>query len=95
MESREEASNFARSAFAASLKFAEIGTESVHVAERVRDDDPPNAQLRTLHTLIREKDPDFGGLVRVLDRGRFLWVHPQYVDRFNPGLPDMGGAEEN
>jgi hypothetical protein len=94
-KSVEEAANFSRSSFAASLEFAEIGTESFQGAERVREDDPPSAQLRTLHSLIREKDPDFGGLVRVLDRGRFLWVHPQYADRFNPGLPDMGSLDES
>ena len=37
------------------------------------------AALRELHALLREKDPSFGGLVRVLNkRQEFLWVHPQF-----------------
>ena len=39
--------------------------------------------LRELHTLLKEKDPGFGGLVRVQNRRReFLWVHPQFVGEY-------------
>ncbi|MBD2359214.1 leucine-rich repeat domain-containing protein [Tolypothrix sp. FACHB-123] len=39
--------------------------------------------LRELHALLREKDPSFGGLVRVQNKRReFLWVHPQFVDEY-------------
>ncbi|NUQ88749.1 MAG: hypothetical protein HOQ43_09840, partial [Glycomyces artemisiae] len=51
-------------------------------------------RLRELQDLIREQDPTFGGLVRVRHRGRYMWVHPRFEAEFNPGLPDMGGAEE-
>lgn len=38
------------------------------------------SMLRSLHTLLKEKDPSFGGLVRVQNKRReFLWVHPQYA----------------
>lgn len=41
------------------------------------------AMLRQLHTLLKEKDPGFGGLVRVQNKRReFLWVHPQFVDEY-------------
>ena len=41
------------------------------------------AILRKLHTLLKEKDPGFGGLVRVQNKRReFLWVHPQFVDEY-------------
>jgi hypothetical protein len=93
-KSLEEQANFARAAGVGAAETAEFHVSEFDLDRRMRDGDPPNEQLRTLHTLIREQDRDFGGLVRVLDRGRFLWVHPQYVDRFNPGLPDMGGADE-
>jgi Leucine-rich repeat (LRR) protein len=37
------------------------------------------AILRELHALLKEKDPGFGGLVRVRNkRQEFLWVHPQF-----------------
>ncbi|OYD93859.1 hypothetical protein CDG76_17985 [Nostoc sp. 'Peltigera membranacea cyanobiont' 210A] len=39
--------------------------------------------LRELHALLKEKDPTFGGLVRVQNKRReFLWVHPQFVDEY-------------
>lgn len=35
--------------------------------------------LRQLHAWLKEKDPGFGGLVRVQNkRQEFLWVHPQF-----------------
>ena len=39
--------------------------------------------LRKLHALLKEKDPSFGGLVRVQNQRReFLWVHPDFVDEY-------------
>ena len=39
--------------------------------------------LRKLHDLLKDKDPGFGGLVRVQNRRReFLWVHEQFVDEY-------------
>jgi aromatic ring-cleaving dioxygenase len=39
--------------------------------------------LRELHALLKEKDPSFGGLVRVQKQGReFLWVHPDFVKEY-------------
>ena len=41
------------------------------------------AALRQLHILLKEKDPTFGGLVRVQNRRReFLWVHPQFEGEY-------------
>ncbi|MEH2147869.1 COR domain-containing protein [Nostoc sp.] len=41
------------------------------------------SSLRELHILLKEKDPSFGGLVRVQNKRReFLWVHPQFVDEY-------------
>ncbi|MEO0489148.1 MAG: hypothetical protein AAFZ49_06250, partial [Cyanobacteria bacterium J06659_2] len=41
------------------------------------------AMLRELHALLKEKDPGFGGLVRVQNKRReFLWVHPNFVDEY-------------
>ena len=42
-----------------------------------------NSVLRKLHDLLKDKDPGFGGLVRVQNRRReFLWVHEQFVDEY-------------
>ena len=39
--------------------------------------------LRQLHTLLKEKDLTFGGLVRVQNRRReFLWVHPKFEGEY-------------
>jgi Leucine-rich repeat (LRR) protein len=39
--------------------------------------------LRELHALLKDKDPGFGGLVRVQNKRReFLWVHPQFVNEY-------------
>ena len=39
--------------------------------------------LRELHTFLKEKDPSFGGLVRVQNKRReFLWVDPQFIDEY-------------
>lgn len=41
------------------------------------------SMLRTLHALLKEKDPSFGGLEQVQNKRReFLWVHPQFVDEY-------------
>ncbi len=42
-----------------------------------------NATLRELHTLLKAKDPGFGGLVRVLNkRNEFLWVHERFASEY-------------
>ena len=42
-----------------------------------------NATLRELHTLLKSKDPGFGGLVRVLNkRQEFLWVHERFAGEY-------------
>jgi hypothetical protein len=41
------------------------------------------AVLRQLHAFLREKDPSFGGLVRVKNkRHEFLWVHPKFEKEY-------------
>jgi internalin A len=41
------------------------------------------AVLRQLHAWLKEKDPSFGGLVRVQNRRReFLWVHPKFESEY-------------
>ncbi len=41
------------------------------------------AILRQLHVWLKEKDPSFGGLVRVQNkRQEFLWVHPQFEKEY-------------
>jgi internalin A len=39
--------------------------------------------LRQLHAWLKEKDPSFGGLVRVQNRRQeFLWVHPKFETEY-------------
>lgn len=41
------------------------------------------AMLRELQALLKDKDPGFGGLVRVQNKRReFRWVHPAFVDEY-------------
>jgi hypothetical protein len=41
------------------------------------------AVLRQLHVWLKEKDPGFGGLVRVQNRRQeFLWVHPKFESEY-------------
>ncbi len=41
------------------------------------------AMLREPHRLLEEKDPTFGGLVRVQNKRReFLWVHPRFAGEY-------------
>ncbi|HEX2190707.1 MAG TPA: hypothetical protein VHG51_17495, partial [Longimicrobiaceae bacterium] len=41
------------------------------------------AMLRQLHAFLQEKDPGFGGLVRVRNkRQEFLWVHPRFESEY-------------
>ena len=41
------------------------------------------ATLRELHTLLKAKDPGFGGLVRVMNkRQEFLWVHERFAGEY-------------
>lgn len=41
------------------------------------------AILRELHSFLKEKDPKFGGLVRVQNkRQEFLWVHSQFATEY-------------
>jgi hypothetical protein len=41
------------------------------------------AVLRQLHAWLKEKDPSFGGLVRVQNRRQeFLWVHPKFEGEY-------------
>jgi hypothetical protein len=41
------------------------------------------AVLRQLHAWLKEKDPSFGGLIRVQNkRNEFLWVHPMFEGEY-------------
>lgn len=41
------------------------------------------AILRELHTVLKARDPGFGGLIRVMNkRHEFLWVHPRFEEEY-------------
>ncbi len=66
-------------------------------AAMLRPDDAPDAPelphgamqraegalLREFHSFLKEKDPGFGGLVRVMDKQqKYLWVHEQFAGEY-------------
>ena len=59
------------------------GDDIISDAEHGEASQAQNAMLRELHTFLKERDPGFGGLVRVQNKRReFLWVHPQFTDEY-------------
>jgi len=59
--------------------FRPQGRRAVPIAE-ARD---VTAVLRQLQAWLKEKDPSFGGLVRVQNkRQEFLWVHPRFEGEY-------------
>jgi hypothetical protein len=49
---------------------------------------------RTLHGFLREKDPSFGGLEKVRDRNRYLWVHPRFSGQYRASVPEIPTGTE-
>ncbi len=42
-----------------------------------------DGELRQLQAWLREKDPGFGGLIRVMDKQQnFMWVHPRFSEEY-------------
>ena len=55
--------------------FSQTITRNVRLAQ--------GSLLRELHAILKKKDPGFGGLERVQNKRReFLWVHPNYVNKY-------------
>ena len=86
----EEELDFGKSVIDASIsEGAEIGefmgtavTTSLEHGESIRAD---NATLRELHSILKKKDPGFGGFVRVMNkRNEFLWVHKRFASEYQP-----------
>ncbi|MDJ1183968.1 leucine-rich repeat domain-containing protein [Roseofilum casamattae] len=51
--------------------------------EHGREIEAQGSVLRQLHSFLKEKDPTFGGLVRVQNRQyKYLWVHENFVDEY-------------
>jgi hypothetical protein len=68
----------------ASEKTAEwLGRSDAPELERGEAIRAQGAVLRQLHTWLKEKDPSFGGLIRVQNkRNEFLWVHPMFEGEY-------------
>ncbi len=80
--------NFGKTVIDASLKGSEKVTDwldsgdstSLEEGEGIR---AKGATLRELQALLKERDPGFGGLVRVTNKRReFLWVHPRFEGEY-------------
>lgn len=60
-----------------------LGRSDAPGLERGEAVEAQGAVLRQLHAMLKEKDPGFGGLVRVRNkRQEFLWVHPQFEKEY-------------
>ena len=58
----------------------EVDRSTEHTRNAIR---AQGSLLRELQILLKEKDPGFGGLVRVQNKRRqFLWIHPQFIDEY-------------
>ncbi|GAA2260108.1 hypothetical protein GCM10009853_011410 [Glycomyces scopariae] len=55
------------------------GTGTDPAFEATGFDHRTRRQIHLLHTMLKQQDPDFAGLVRVLDRDRVRWVHEQFA----------------
>lgn len=69
---------------------AEFGEQSLKTAEEkawMASDGRSGAELRRLHAFLEKVDPGFGGLERVQDLDKFLWVHRRFVGEYEPGTP--------
>lgn len=72
----------------ASLKSGNIAADSLSKSnapnwEKGESIRAHGAILRELHALLKEKDPGFGGLEKVMNKRReFLWVHPQFINEY-------------
>ena len=73
----------------------EVGENAIRAAEENPGwvgDGQSGAELRRLHSYLKRIDPGFGGLERVQDRGRYLWVHRDFVSEYEPGPPSFAGT---
>lgn len=60
-----------------------MGRKSDIELEPGRMREAQGGELRQLNAWLKEKDPSFGGLVRVQNKPRkFLWVHPQFENEY-------------
>jgi len=84
----EEQLDFGQKALESVLKSSDLATDwqSEHDTPNLGYGDTIRAEgfmLRTLHALLKEKDPSFGGLEKVQNNRReFLWVHPQFMKEY-------------
>lgn len=87
-EAIEEQLSFGGDVIDASLSTSERGLDWLGVGDAllsghgdmIRGQD---GTLRGIHALLKQKDPSFGGLVRVMNNHQeFLWVHPQFKGEY-------------
>jgi hypothetical protein len=62
------------------------------------DTDPalrsPGGVLRELHATLQVRDPSYGGLEKVRNnRRQALWVHPRFMEVYNPKPPVVPGVD--
>lgn len=64
-------------------KAKDLLAQKAYDVEHAEAIEAQGAVLRQLHALLKQKDPTFGGLVRVRNkRQEFLWVHPQFEKEY-------------
>jgi GTPase SAR1 family protein len=84
----DEELDFGKKVIDASLKGGDkiadwLGGDDVPTLEHGEGTRAQGATLRRLQSLLKEKDPGFGGLVRVRNKQQeFLWVHPRFEGEY-------------
>jgi hypothetical protein len=63
--------------------FAAGGTTSSDLRGALPSTERSRGELKALHNLLEQHDPDFAGLQRVRDLDRFLWVHPRFAPHYD------------
>ena len=69
-----------------------VGDQAVENAGEqawMASDGRSGAELRRLHAYLEKADPGFGGLERVQDLDKYLWVHPRFASEYEPGTPSF------
>ncbi|WP_335986287.1 leucine-rich repeat domain-containing protein [Glycomyces sp. MUSA5-2] len=59
--------------------YADRSGTAMELDQSTRFDERTRGEIRLLHEMLEQRDPDFAGLRRVRDRGRFLWVHSRFA----------------
>jgi internalin A len=79
----------AEESFKTIAEFSDTATSTADEKAWMASDGRSGAELRRLHAFLEKVDPGFGGLERVQDLDKYLWVHRGFVTEYEPGPPSF------